>query len=446
MSAEPQLADDLVENYRLFADLLSLQPATRSEAVAAMPPRLRQLAPGELARLAMRCGLDCEDGSEKRAWQTRAGRMAPERLAETAAGGVVLLRSWPHGISAWALDRVAQASDEAACRRDLRRRIRRIAWGDAGFDDQTTLLAEVFPDLKPPSKPGPLSVDVTYTGREVDRMLPGFREHAGEIRELGLVPHRSGKKAGNLTTYLYSAPETDAAAAQWNDSISISSIMDQLQLPLYAIEQFFEARLLNRCDDPLLAVMLRRPMAIASSFDAFLKRLMRSHSQQARPIDSLPIGHESRRIGGSAKPWSDIYKALIYKRIAFWPMNGVNIEHLHVARGSLDAFIGAKPRQVPMTAPDMSTIDAAELLNIIPGDVRRLRVANVLPQRIGTRALYSPRVDVETLAGKYVSAAEIARRTRTSAERVNNQLRALGFESFHGLWSRSEVQDLLPLR
>ncbi len=445
-SAEQRLAEDLIVEYRLFADLISLRPATRTEAVAGMPPRLHRLAAGEIARLAMRCGLDCDDGVEKRSWQTRAGRMAAERLAETAAYGIAILRSWPHGISSWALDRVAHASDEVACRRDLRQRIRRIAWGDSGFGDQTDLLAEVFPELRPPSKPGPLSMEVTYTGREVDRMLPGFREYAGKIRDLGLVPNRPGKKAGDLTTYLYSAPEIDAAASQWRNSISISSIMDQLQLPLYAIEQFFEACLLNRCDDPLLAVMLRRPMAIASSFDAFLKRLIRSKSQQSRPTDSLPIGHESRRIGGTGKPWSDIYEALFAKHIAFWPVDGISTEHLHVARGSLDAFIGATPRQVQIAAPDMSTTDAAELLNIIPGDVRRLRVAGVLSQEMGTRALKSPRVDVEALAVEYVSAAEIARRSRTSAEHVNNQLRALGFTSFHGLWTRSEVLGVLPLR
>lgn len=321
----------------------------------------------------------------------------------------------------------------------------RIAWGDSGFGDQTSLLAEVFPDLRPPSKPGPSSADVTYTGRQVDRMLSGFREHAGEIRRLGLVPHRLSRKSGDLTTYLNSAPEVDAAAAQWRDSVSISSIMDQLQLPLYAIEQFFDAGLLNRCDNQLLAVMLRRPMAITSTYDAFLKRLMRSQSQRARPTDSLPIGYERRRTGGSAKPWSDIYNGLVAKRIAFWPVDGIRIEHLHVERGSLDAFIGAKPRQTQVTAPSMSTLDVAELLNIIPGDVRRLRAAGVLPQQMGSRALYSPRMDVEALAIGYVSAAEMARRTRTSAEHVNTQLRELGLESFHGLWSRSEVLDVLSL-
>lgn len=445
-SAEPQLAEYLVEDYRLFASLLSLRPAERIEAVAAMPPRLSQLAPGELARLAMRCGLDCYDGSEKRAWQTRAGRVEPERLAETVARGIALLRSWPHGISSWAADRVAQASDETACRRDLKRRIGRIAWGDSGFSNQRGLLSEVFPDLEAPLKPGPLGADVTYTGREVDRMLPGFRTHAPMIRQLGLVPHRPSSKSGDLTTYLYSVPDIDAAAAQWNDSISISSIMDQLQLPLYAIEQFFEARLLERCDNALLAVILRRPLATASTFDVFLKRLLRSQSRRARPTDSLPIGHESRRIGGHAKPWSDIYEALISKDVAFWPLNGMSIEHLHVARGSLDTFIGAQAQRAQVTDPEMSTNDAAELLNIIPGNVRRLRAAGILSREIGTRAMKSPRLEVEALAAEYVSAAEMARRTRTTAEHVNNQLRNAGFESFHGLWKRSEVLNVLPLR
>lgn len=445
-SAEPQLAEDLVESYRLFANLLSLQAPERIEAVSTMPRRLRQLAPGELARLAMRCGLDCDDGSEKRVWQTRAGRMEPKRLVETAVRGLTLLRSWPHGISAWAADHVAQAADEAACRRDLKRRIGRIAWGDSGFSDQRSLLAEVFPELEPPSRPGPLGADVTYTGREVDRMLPGFREHAAEIRRRKLVRYRPSSNRGDFTTYLYAMPEIDAAAAQWNDSISISSIMDQLQLPLYAIEQFFEAGLLSRSDDPLLAVILRRPMAIASDFDVFLKRLLRSRSRRSRPTDSLPIGHESRRIGGDAKPWSDIYEALLSNDVAFWPVDGVGTEHLHVARGSLDTFIGAQPRQATITAPDMSTTDAAELLNIIPRDVRRLRTAGVLSQEIGTRALKSPRMEVEDLAARYVSAAELARRARTSAEHVNNQLRELGFESFHGLWLRREVLHVLPLQ
>lgn len=247
-------------------------------------------------------------------------------------------------------------------------------------------------------------------------------------------------------THLYSAPEIDAATKQWNDSMSISSILDELQLPLYAIEQFFEAGLLARCDDPILAIMLRRPMALASTYDTFLKRLMRSRSRRTRPTDTLPISQESRRIGGHAKPWSDIYEALISKHIPFWPDGGVSTEHLCVRRGGLDAFIDVAPRRTGTSAPDMSTHDVAELLNIIPGDVRKLRIANILPHAMGTRALTTPRADVERLAAQWVSAAEMARRARIPAFHVNDQLRASGFQRHHGLWCRAEVLAALPRR
>jgi hypothetical protein len=445
-STLPALPIDLSENYRLFAGLLSLKPNERAGSVAAMPPRLQRLTPGEIARLAIRCGLDCGDGLEKRVWQTRAARLAPERTAETVDRGIALLRSWPHGISAWAEDQLARAPDEGMCRRDLGRRIRRIAWGDSGFSDQRALLGEVFPDLKSPSAPSASSVGSTYTGNEANRLVPGFRDHAAEIRRLKIVPYRLASASGSAVKYLYSAPPIEAAAKRSKDSKFISSIMDQLQLPLYAIEQFFDAELLSRQDDPILSIILKRPLAIASTFDDFVRRLKASRSRRTRPAGALPIGHESHRIGGRAKPWSDIYEALLTKRIAYWLVGGSGTDRLLVERGSLDEFIATDSRPVATAARDMPTMDAAELLNVIPASVRALRNAEVLAHIKGPRALTTPRADIEALAANYVSAAEMARRARTTAEHVNDQLRSLGFKSFHGLWNRSEVLDVLPLR
>ncbi len=442
----PALADDLVENYRLFAGLLSLQPAERAASVAALPPRLHQLTPGELARLAMRCGLDCDDSGEKRSWQTRAGSLAPERVARTAVRGIALLLSWPHGISAWVADQLARASGESACRGEFGRRIRRIAWGDSGFSDQRALLGEVFPDLKPPSAHPEPGTGTVYSGRNVNRLIPGFRENAAEIRRLKIVPHEPASDWGKRVKYLYSAPPIDAAAKRMKDARSTSSIGDQLQLPLYAIEQLFEAELLSRQDDPIFSIGLKHPMAVASTFDDFVRRIKASRSRRAQPDTALPIGQESHRIGGGAKPWSDIYEALLAKRIAYWFHGGIGTDRLLVERGALDEFLSVPPRSVATAARDMTTMDAAELLNVIPGSVRALRMAKVLASTKGPRALATPRADVEKLAAKYVSAAEMSRRSRTAAADVNDQLRSLGFSSVHGLWIRSQVLNVLPLR
>ena len=441
----PSLTDNLAENYRLFADLLSLQPSKRASAVAIMPKRLRKLTPGELARLAMRCGLDCAKRESKRAWQTRVGSLPPDRIAQTVAHGISLLRSWPNGIAAWAEDQLAQASDQKACRRDLKRRISRIAWGDSKFSDQRSLLGEIFPNLEAASNCSTVD-SAFYTGREANRHLPGFRDHAAKVRRLGIVPHQPASDTGNIVTYLYSASVIDAAASRAADATSITSIMAELKLPLYAIEQFLEADLLARHDDPLLSIIFQRPLAVASSYHCFVRRLKDCGSTQTRPTSALPIRHECHRIGGKAKPWSEIYAALISRQIAFWPDGGIGTNRLLVARGSLDDFLASNPRVIGTASPDMPTRDAAELLNLIPGDVLKLRSANLLSYTKGPRAMMIPRMEVERMAAEYVSASELSRRARTTAEYVNNQLRALGFESFHGLWKRSEVLEALPLK
>ena len=446
----PPLPEELVEDYRLFAGLVSLKPSERAVSVQALAPRVGSMSPGALARLALRCGLDCGNHEEKRAWQTRAGRLPAEHLARTTCRGIELLRTWPEGIRRWAHDRIANAADAEACRGDVRRRIQRIAWGDSWFDDQRRLVQQAFPDFEPPLAGSGLYPGRLYTGREARRVLPGFHAHAAKMRQLGIVPDLPATPRGVMCTQRYPAAPIDAAAKKWADAVPVSTVVDRLRLPLYAVEQMFDAGLLAPHDDAILAILLRRPQAVASVFEDFIGHLGKLASRRSVPSKALPIGLESRRIGGRPKPWSDIYQALLGGRIRFWLMGGVDTDRLMVARGSLDGFIapGATDKcdSARMPSPDMSTNDAAELLNVIPADIRRLRSAGVLSREIGPRAMTTPRSDVEQIAAVHVSAAELARRVRTSAEHVNNQLRQAGFANFHGLWPRMEAIAALPLR
>lgn len=447
-STLPPLPAELADDYRLFASLVSLRPAGREDAIEALAPRLRAMTAGALARLAMRCGLDCGDDEGRRAWQTRAGRMAPERLARTACRGIGLLRSWPEGVVAWAQERVDGAADEGACRRDLNRRIRRIAWGDSGFGDQRELVHEAFPAFESP-RAGAGGGARLYTGHEASRILPGFATHAAELRRLGLVTGRSDGTRGIMGSFLYDSISIDAAAERWRDSVPVTTIAGRLGLPLYAVEQMFDAGLLTRHDDPILAIMMRRPQAVASVFEGLVRRLTRRASRRTVPPETLPLWHESRRIGGAPKSWSDIIGALLDGRVRFWLDGDVNTRHLLVTKGSLDAFIGRSSPATPVDArnhsADMSTSDAAELLNIIPSHVVRLASSGVLTRMAGLRAMTVPRSEVERLARRHVSAAELARRARTSAEAVNDRLKAAGFVELHGLWDRAAALDALFL-
>lgn len=443
----PSLPAELAADYRLFASLVSLRSAGRAGAVDALAPRLRDMTSGALARFAMRLGLDCGEDEGRRAWQTRAGHMSPERLARTACRGIGLLRTWPEGIVAWAQERVDHARDESACRRDLNRRIRRIAWGDSGFQDQRELVHEAFPAFASP-RALPDRGGRLYTGREADRILPGFATHAPEIRRLGLVTSRSDVARGTMETFLYHSGPIDAAGASWRDATPVTTIVARLGLPLYAVEQMIGSGLLGLHDDPILAVVMRRRQAVASVFDDLLARLRRRARRRAPPSTALPIGWESRRIGGGPKPWSKIFDDLLDGSIPFWLVGEPDADHLFVDRTSLDAFIDQRssvgPEQPSYTAA-MSTGDAAELLNVIPSHVVRLASAGVLTRTAGLRAVTIPMDEVEQVARRHVSAAELARRARTSAEAVNERLRIAGFTPFHGLWDRAAALDALPL-
>ncbi|GAA3710536.1 hypothetical protein GCM10022268_19520 [Sphingomonas cynarae] len=443
----PSLPAELAADYRLFASLVSLRSAGRAAAVEALAPRLRDMTSGGLARFAMRLGLDCGEDEGRRAWQTRAGHMSPERLARTVCRGIGLLRTWPEGIVEWAQERVDHARDESACRRDLNRRIRRIAWGDSGFEDQRELVHEAFPAFASPRARADLGGRL-YTGREADRILPGFATHAPEIRRLGLVTSRSDGARGTMESFIYHSAPIDAAGASWRDATPVTTIIARLGLPLYAVEQMIGSGLLGLHDDPILAVVMRRRQAVASIFDDLLARLRRRARRRAPPSSTLPIGWESRRIGGGPKPWSEIFHGLLDGRIPFWLDGEPDAEHFFVERNGLDAFIDRPPpvhsENRPLS-PAMSTGDAAELLNVVPNHVVRLASAGVLTRTVGLRAMTIARDEVERLARHHVSPAELARRARTSAEAVNDRLRIAGFTSFHGLWDRTAALDALPL-
>lgn len=443
----PPLPADLADDYRLFASLVSLRPAGRKDAVGALAPRLSDMTSGALARFAMRLGLDCGGDEERRAWQTRAGHMSPERLARTASRGVELLRTWPEGIVTWAQKRVDLAQDESTCRRDLNRRIRRIAWGDSGFEDQRELVREVFPTFASP-RAGARRGGRLYTGHEANRILPGFATHATEIRRLGLVASRSDGARGIMGSLLYHSGPIDAAGACWRDATPVTTIVARLRLPLYAVEQMIDSGLLELLEDPILAVVMRRRQAIASVFDDLLRRLRRQARRRAPPSTALPIGWESRRIGGGPKPWSKIFDDLLDGSIPFWIDGEPDADHLFVNPGSLDAFIDHRPSvgpEQPSYTAAISTGDAAEMLNVIPRHVVRLASAGVLTRTAGLRAMTIPMDEVERVARRHVSAAELARRARTSAEAVNERLRIAGFIPFHGLWDRTAALGALPL-
>ena len=440
-SAQPMLLPEAADDYRLFAGLVSPTRIGRAEAYAALPERLRGLPPGDLVRLAVKWGLEAadEDGSVVRAWQTRATKLPPERLAAVVTGGAGLLRSWPEGLRDWALP--ACGTDGSTAAPDLRRRVRRMAVGDAGYSARFDVVREALPADMLKSAGTFADGRRTYSGREVRRRLPQSGEHLRALRASGAIPFTTTRRGGEYT-YRYCADRVDAATERAGDAVSFGSVQRSLGLPVYALEQFFCSALLERLDDPVLRILLRRPMTSASAVKRLEADLISTASKRKRPANVLPIGQESRRIGGRPKPWHAIYSAMLSGDVPFWLDGRPHVDCLLVRQGVLDRFLDvhfdAEAHADASFAGAMDTNDAAEMLNVIPATIRQLRAEQILSDEIRPRSRVSQRDEVEALARDYVSAAELARLARTSAGHVNRVLRkADAQELVPGFWIRT---------
>lgn len=81
-----------------------------------------------------------------------------------------------------------------------------------------------------------------------------------------------------------------------------------------------------------------------------------------------------------------------------------------------------------------------------PPHLRRRRSEGVLTGAVGLRVTTTSMRGGERLARGWVSATELARRTRTSAESVNERPRRVGFEVRCGSCPQAETLRALPLR
>lgn len=444
------LPEDIVSDYRIFANMISFDRGCRANTLAKLPLRLANLPASDLVRLAVRFGLDCttDSDAEPRAWQTRTAALSAEKIARIVARGAYILRTWPKGIQEWASEFVNAGGLDRP--QELRLRLKRIGLGDSCFGAQSGLLQEVFPDWTAKTSFTVTPEPRRYAYREARERIPNFGTHMVALRRAGILPYVTVNKPGSTPAYLYCAKFIDEFATLATGSISQREVERVLKLPAYAVEQFYCTNLLKRAEHDALKLMRKRPQLLRSSFEELQLNLRKASSRRQRPKRLISIGHESGRIGGRAKPWSAIYEAMLEGDLPFWTKGDIKSGSLLIEHGSLDPFLNvpSPPQKFAANsfADEVDTLDAAELLNVRPSTVRQLRTNAVLSTRKGTRALLSARSEVEALCATYVSSIELAHRGRTTTEKVNQTLSLRGLKCIEGLWPRHQSINAIPLR
>lgn len=449
-SSEPALPEDMAEDYRLFAGLVSINPDARAAAHELLPIGLSRLSPGELVRLAVRCGLDCRTGAGPRAWQKRLGQLPAMEVAAIVARGASLVRTWPEGIRAWAMGAAADSGTDAKRYADVRRRLRRVARGDGVFRSLDEVMNEAFPNYNGSIAHSFADGSRYYLGNEVDRLLGIPHHRVVALRDRNLLPFTKVPGGPKRTRGRYCATTIDELGRRIRSSVDITACQPALGLPIYAVEQLLCMDLLQAEVDPVVIAAFDGVRVKRASIDLLIARLTSMASKVRKPRGLTPLVVEMRRFGGRPKPWAAVYSAMLSDDVQFWAAGGTTSLKLMVIPGSIDAlgendFLESDHPSFPFST-EVHTADAAEILNFKTPGVDALRVAGVIPSIRRAKSFRSPKDEIYALAAEYVSTAELMRRGRTSAERVNVQLSARGFTRRHGLWVRSEVMGVIPIR
>ena len=444
-SSEAPLADDLSADYRLFADLVSIVPAVRRSAHDQLPPRLAQVAPGDLVRLALRLGILVHGEALTIARETSLTRAEPRLLAGIVSSGAGMLRNWPDGLRGWAVGQAAARREDADAYNRLRHDLRWVGEHVPGVDGARDLSTELFPDLDRPINYSFAASDDYYLVSQAEHVLGVSNAKVERLLAADLLPcERLPTRRTKVRVRLEGSPVRSLGDAL-RGCVATSACQPVLELPIYAVEQLVCLRILERETHPGVLLLHDQARVRSASIASLVDRLRAAASSARRPREATALNVTASFIGGRLKPWGAIYSALLAGELPFWLVgDGVTTRDIHVLGSALERFESEIFDEEAWTSfpfeSTMHTIDAAELLNLTPPIVERIRDAGFLSFMRQGKSRRSPKAEVLDLAARHASNIELAAVAGVACARLATILGRAGLVQTNGLWPRDALE------
>jgi hypothetical protein len=228
-------------------------------------------------------------------------------------------------------------------------------------------------------------------------------------------------------------------------SIPVDAVVERLGISYHGVEQFVVLGLLEAEGHAALPSVYRLSRITLRSLDDLIAGLVAASRLEVIDLQ-LPLRIAVKSIRGE-KPWGAIVGALLEGALPFRLDVGVRrvFRGIMVAPADVDllrsfSFDRAEHPDFPFVR-DMSRRDVEEALNLVPGTLQTALDQELGPARSRGRI---PVVDVEAIARRMISAAEISARTWPGTRRLPRALtrsrhRRLGAAG----WLRSDVEPLL---
>lgn len=448
-STEAALPDRIADDYRLFARLSSPSPRDVADAVAGLPPILRQHAPRTLVRLALHVGGLVQDEPVTAGSLPSILELPKAVLAEIASAGTALLRTWPAGLQRWAAERFEEIHSDPASLRLLRSRLQRIATRDREAAGPSRIVADALPDLRLHAVHA-FSMDHRYyLYKEVQSRLALDNDQMDALRQWDGVGYRrttgSAHRRGR-----FNARRIDSLLPAFRGSLPFNACTGRLKLPYYAIEQCCRPGLLEWQSDPAFLAIKSRSSIDGASLTTLRKRLIDARCRTSRPGSTVSLSIASKRIGGRLKPWGSIVEALVMGHLRFWLIDdSPTSRSIHVLASDLvlfdDVVDDASP-YIGEVSDIVSQADAGEVLNIKPLLLPSIGSEIGLRFAPAGRTLATSLAAVLDAAGRVAWNTEIAVRLGISFREVEAILTPMGVSRMAGGWFRPHLiaEGILP--
>ncbi|AXU20885.1 hypothetical protein C7W88_17885 (plasmid) [Novosphingobium sp. THN1] len=367
-SSEPALPGELAENYRRFAELVSLHKPTASRARAQLAsPDLAKLPTNQLIELVMDIGCLFLDEPPIRVTNLSLNT-SNLKAAQVLCCGVEYLADWPDSFQSSFQRALHEHSKDPTRIQKLWRATRKVSDTLASGPLAAITDPAAQGAIAPEGQAGPFSR--RYTERDVERVLQmppekRLKLHAWpELRVQSLT-----KRMRHLGAY--DGCQIDELAQHFVGLAEIEATSWQIKLPHYAIEALLDAGLLVWEDHPAVRTVRPKVAIRSSSVIDFQARVQTAAGATRPPAGCTTLLSAAKRIGGRRKPWAAIYRALLDGEMRFWLSGSreVGPSHLLVQPEDMLRF---DPVSDEVLRPDLprasvvSKMDACEILNLTP--------------------------------------------------------------------------------
>lgn len=403
---------ELVDDYRSFASLISVNETVRGEALSRLHPDLAALPAEILTHFILALGTTCR--ADRVPMMRRVILdLEPLVMADVVARGAFLLQEWPNRLRAELRAQMERTGlDNGISHRSFGAALRKLGITNNARPEQIAVIRAALPEVFKDARMalGGLVTPV-ITGATVCRTAAINAQELARLRDAGLIEHFMTIKK-TRTVAQYDRSFTAEFARRKRGSERASRLEQYLGIPRYASEQLASVGEISREDHPAITYLDPVLRFVSDETRTFCEELERNAQRGSEDL-AVPLGVAMRRIGGRMKPWAAVLGAMRLGETRFW-LSGTGpftrkarILVNDIERFQDHVFQQSEWPDFPFSS-EISMVGAMDILNADHPTIQKLIQVGELSFWSQSNALVTDRERVLALAGRWMGASELA--------------------------------------